>query len=191
MGSSAGTLASVSLGSQIVGGVMSTVGTYGSAKSQKSALQAQARMSDMNVNLAELGAQDALRKGNADVAALTLQYAQLKGQQRVALAANGVDLGEGSAAEVQVSNELMKDIDVDTLLSNAMRSAWGYRTEATNYRNEALASRASAKGISPGLAGATSLLSSAGSVADSWYKLSKSGVWDEKTVSKKTYSYKR
>lgn len=179
MGSAASVLGTVSLGSQIGGGVMSAAGAYGSAKSQKSALNYQASMADINARMAENNAQYELRKGNAEVASVTLQHGQLKGQQRAALAANGVDMGVGSAAEVQASSEILKDMDVNTLLSNAMRAAWGYRTESVNYSNEALMSRASAKSISPGMSGLTSLLGTAGSVANSWYKFNEAGVFDK------------
>ena len=50
-----------------------------------------------------------------------------------------------------------------------MRTAWGMRTQATNYQNEALAARATAGAINPGMSAASSLLTSAGHVASSWY----------------------
>ena len=92
------------------------------------------------------------------------------------MAANGIDLSTGTAAEIQTSTDIMKDIDVNTLTLNAIQSAWGYRTQAVNYQSEAAMKRSAAKGINPGQAAFTSLLGSAGSVASSWYALSKSGA---------------
>ncbi|MGL4668916.1 MAG: virion core protein, T7 gp14 family [Saezia sp.] len=190
MGFSAGTLATMSLGSQVAGGVMSTVGAYGEAKSQKSALKYQAGIADINAQMSENSAQTELIKGNSEIARLTLQHGQHKGSQRAALAANGADMDYGSAVELQYSSEILKDIDMDTLKSNAARSAWGYRTEAMNYKNQALMARASASSISPGMAGFSSLLSSAGSVAGSWSKFKQAGVFDTptKSLSKSTKS---
>lgn len=171
-------MGAVSLGSQIAGGLSSTVGSYYDAKSQKSALKTQAFMSDINAQLAERSAQSELRKGNDAVGQLTLQAGALKGKQRAALAANGVDLGEGSAAEMLASTDLMKEIDMNTLQANAVRSAWGYRTESVNHQVDALMSRAAAKSISPKSAAFSTLLSSAGSVAGSWMGMKQAGIFD-------------
>lgn len=166
-------LAQASLVGQIGGAASSAVGSYFSAATQKINLQTQAYVADTNARIAELGAQTALSQGQQQVANLTLKAGQLKSSQRAAMAANGIDLGEGSAAEVQASTDIMKEIDTNTLTANAVRSAWGYRTQATNFQNDALMKRAGADSISPGMATATSLLGSAGSVAGSWYSLNK------------------
>lgn len=176
MGFNASQLASASLIGQIGGAVMSSIGSYYSAATQKINLQGAAGIADTNARIAELGAQSALNQGQRQVGALTLKAGQLKSSQRVAMAANGVDLGVGNAAEIQASTDIMKEIDANTLTSNAVRSAWGYRTQAVNYQNEALMQRGAASGISPGGSAAGSLLGSAASVAGSWYSLNKSGA---------------
>ena len=122
----------------------SVIGAYSSAKSQKSLLNGQADIADINARIAEIGAQSVLSQGRAQTNAIGLQAGQLKGRQRVALAANGVDMGEGSAAEVQTGTDMMKEIDRNTAEANAIRSAWGYRMQATNLQNDALMKRATA-----------------------------------------------
>ena len=176
MGFSANQIGSASLIGQIGGMATSAIGSYYSAATQKETLKGQAEVSEINARIAELGAQSALNQGQRQVGALTLKAGQLKSGQRAAMAANGIDLGVGSAAEIQASTDIMKDIDASTLTANAMRSAWGYRTQAVNFQNEALTQRATAGAISPGMSVASSLLGSAGSVASSWYSLNKSGA---------------
>jgi hypothetical protein len=176
MSLSASNTASTSLALQIGGAATSAIGGYYTSKAQKSALQHQAVMADTNARIAELGAQQELIKGQREVASLTLKAGQLKSTQRASLAANGVDLGVGSAVDILTSTDLMKEIDANTLTANAVRSAWGYRTQGVNYQNEALAKRASAGAISPFASGVTSLLGSAGSVASSYYKMKKEGA---------------
>lgn len=185
-GAMSGVMSGISMGSQIGGGIMSAFGAYGDAKSQRSALNYQANMAEINARMADTSAEVELIRGNAEVGRLTLQHGQHRGQQRAALAANGVDLGEGSAAEVQASSELLNEMDMDTLRSNVVRAAWGHRAEATNYRTQAMMSRGAAKSISPGMAGFTSLLGSAGSVADSWYKFNKEGLFGSTAKSTST-----
>jgi len=175
MGFNATQLATASLIGQIGGSVSSAVGGYFSAATQKATLQGQAAVADTNARIAELGAQSVLLQGQRQVGALTLKAGQLKSSQRVAMAANGIDLGVGNAAEIQASTDIMAEIDADTLTANAVRSAWGYRTQAVNFQNEALTKRATAGAINPGMSAASSLLGSAGSVAGSWYSLNNAG----------------
>ena len=173
-----------SLGMQAAGAAMGTVGSYYSARNTKSNLQLQANLADTNAQIAELGAQSALAQGAKEEQRSRLQTTALKKSQRVALAANGVDLGQGSAAELLTSTDLMGDIDANTIKANALRSAWGYRTQATNYQNQALMDRAAAGTISPGMSAAASLLGSAGSVGPSWYQFNQAGAkgFGEKAV---------
>lgn len=91
----------------------------------------------VNAQIAEMGAQAELQKGEHQVASLTLQAGQLKSRQRAAMAANGIDLGEGNAAEVQASTDIMKEIDKNQIEQNAIRSAWGYRTQGAAQQIEA------------------------------------------------------
>ena len=176
MGFNSSQLATASLIGQMGGAATGAIGSYFSAATQKATLQGQAAVADVNARIAELGAQSALYQGQQQVGQLTLQAGHLKSRQRVALAANGVDLGVGSAAEIQASTDIMKEIDANTLTANAVRSAWGYRTQAVNFQNEALTKRATAGAISPFGSAAGSLLGSAGSVAGSWYSLNKVGA---------------
>lgn len=169
MGFSSGQLAQAAMVSQIGGSVSGAVGSYYSSKSQASSLKFQSDIAGINARIAELGAQQELYKGQQQVGALTMKAGQVKSSQRAAMAANGIDLGEGNAAEVQASTDIMKEIDKNTIEANAVRSAWGYRTQSVNYQNEALIRSATADNINPFASAATSLLGSAGSVAGTWY----------------------
>lgn len=162
---------------QIGGAISGAVGSYYAAKSQRTELNYQASIANVNARIAELGAQSELQRGQREEQAVRLKTARLKSAQRVALAANGVDLGEGSAAEIQASTDYMGEIDAETVASNAVRSAWGYRTQAMNYQNDALMKTTAASNINPGRQAASSLLGSAGQVASSWYSLNKQGAF--------------
>ena len=179
MGIPSAQLAQASMVGQIGGAATSAIGSYFGAATQKAVLNGQASVADSNARISELGAQSALMQGQQQVGALTLRAGQLKSSQRTAMAANGVDLGAGNAAELQASTDIMKEIDANTLTANAVRSAWGYRTQAMNFKNEALTRRASAGAISPGMAAASSLLGSAGSVASSWYGMNRAGMFGD------------
>lgn len=172
----AGPLQMFSLVSQIGGGIASATGAAGQASVQKINLGAQAAAADANARMAEISAQTELHDGQRRVAASTAQYGQLKSRQRAALGANGVALDVGSTAEVQQSTDVVRGLDQSQLEVNAMRAAFGQRTQAANFRSQASMARANAAGISPGTAAASSLLGSAGRVAQGWYQFGKGGA---------------
>lgn len=180
---------------QGAGAASSAIGAYSGAKSSKSSLNFQAGMADTNAKsimdmalinqqMAEGSAQQTLLTGQREVQRSQIATANLKGSQRASMAANGIDLGEGTANQVLTSTDVLGEVDANTLQANAVRSAWGYRlqgqaefnrsrTQADNSRSQAVMSRASADAISPGNAAFTSLLSSAPTVASSWYQYDK------------------
>lgn len=161
--------AQISMAGQVAGGVTSAFGAFYGAQAQKSSLKTQAAIAETNARITEMAAQSQLAAGQKEIARYTLSAGKTKSSQRAAMAANGVDLGEGNAAETLASTEIIKEIDKNQIEANSIRSAWGLRTQATSYQNEALIKRATAGNISPMMAGATSLLGSASSVAKSWY----------------------
>lgn len=150
-------------------------GSFYSAKTQKAQAKAQAEIAESNARLSEISARSALAAGTKNAARVSLQSGQLKSRQRAALAASGVELGHGSAAELLAGTDLLKEVDLNQIESNALSQAWGYRSQASEYQSQAAMARANAKSVSPvGNAFAT-LLTGAGSVAQSWYNLNKSG----------------
>lgn len=202
-------LAQMSLIGQVGGMFSSAIGSYYSSATQKINLQGQAELAaingriadslgetnsfiaDTNARIAELSAQGELRRGQREEQNSRLKTAQVKSAQRTSMAANGLDLGSASALRVLTTTDVMGEIDANTIASNAVRSAWGYRTQAANYQteaasaslqgrilatnsaNEALVKSAAASAVSPFGSAASSLLGSAGSVASSWFRYRK------------------
>lgn len=167
----------VALGLQGAGALTSAIGARASAKSNQGMLNAQANIDDINARQAEDTAQTVLMAGQRTVQRSQMSTAALKARQKVNMAANGGDLGVGSNAEILTSTDIEGEIDAGTLAVNAVRDAWGYRTQATNYSNAARLKRAGANAINPNGAFTTSLMGSAGSVAKGWYDMSsKAGV---------------
>jgi len=166
----------IALAMQGAGAGTSAVGSYYGAKSERSNLEFESDMASINAGISEISAQQALSRGKTAQESHLLSTARFKSSQKAALAASGVDIGVGSAAEMLTSTDVLSEIDLNILKENAMREAFGYRSEGVNYKTQAIMSKASAKGISPSTSFGTSLLSSAGSIASSWYMLDKAGV---------------
>lgn len=110
------------------------------------------RVGEMNARLAELAAETEQTRGQIEYGSFTLKKGRLKSSQRANLAANGIDLGVGSAAEELVSTDIMGEIDGARIVNNAVRAAWGYTTQAGIARTragfEAVNARTSAAGSS-------------------------------------------
>jgi hypothetical protein len=161
---------------QVGGAAIQVIGAISSAFSSRLALKGAQQIAEINAGVAERAAQQELSRGQDLVAQATERAGQVKGAQRAAMAANGIDLGVGSAAEILTSTDLAKERDMQTIEANAVRAAWGHRMNATSLTNQARADAAGADSVSPLLAGTSSLLSSAGQIAGSWYSMNKTGV---------------
>lgn len=148
---------------------MQAGGAYNSAQAQKQSLLYDAQVADNNATLAEWQARDAITVGNLKEQSVRMQMAGVKGSQRAAMAANGIDLTQGTAVDVLTSTDYMGERDALTVRNDALRSAWGYRTQGVGYQDNARMSRTGANSISPTAAAATSLIGDAGQVAAHWY----------------------
>ena len=148
------TTAQLGLLFQTGAGVAGAAASYDKAKIERA-------VNESNAEFAERQAQDALTRGGRAEVVLRNRAARLKGAQKAKLAGGNVQL-QGSALDVLEETDAMADADAEVIRANAQGEAAGRRAEAAGYR-------ARANGISPGMAAGTSLLSSAGQVADRWY----------------------
>lgn len=154
---------------------VSAVGAYSQSQAQQDALSHQSQVAANNATIAEQQARLVLEQGATAEQNQRLKTAAIHGEQRAAMAANGIDLGEGTATELLTTTKYMGERDALTIRDNARRTAWGYQVGAQNYMDNSGALKASADSISPGMSAATSLLGSAASVAGSWYAMNKAG----------------
>lgn len=172
------------LAAQGAGAGMDTVGAYGAAKADKSNLRFQAQIADLNASLAERRAQIALEQGGFQAANIERGTAREVSGQRASFAARGAVLDEGSALAVMSGTELVGAEDARQARINATRAAWGQRTEATNFANEAAAARANASAINPGMAGFSTLLGNAVSIGQNFYQMKSSGAFGRSKAGK-------
>jgi len=191
---------------QIAGMATSAIGSYYGAKIQQEQLKAQASnlryqsqsqsmslqfqqtMARLNADLAESDAQQILLSGEREAGQISRRYGRAKASNRASMAARGIQLGVGSAAEVEASIDLAKEQDMLTINANRVRAAESARMQRTNYQTQALMSgvsaanvagmgemsasnlMSSANTISPYGNMFSSLLGSAGAVASTWYR---------------------
>lgn len=163
----------IGVGTSALGALGSANAAQGSSEITQIQLGFQADMAKINEQLNGTNAQETLLVGERQEQNVRLNTSRLKHTQRASMAANGIDLGSDTAAQILSSTDLMGEIDAQQVKSNAVRSAWGYRTTGSNFAAEAAMKRAGASGIDPGSAFTSSLLSGAGQVAMNWYTAKK------------------
>lgn len=165
------------LGTQVAGATSGAVSAFYGAKAQKRALEFQAEMDQKNAALANESADQEIMKGNRAEQQVMMQGANVKSTARTAMAANGVQLGYGTAKQIEDSIESMTAQDAQMARVNAARAAFGQRMQAGNFMANATMARGTASGISPFMSGFSSLLGSAGSVSSNWYMMKKAGAF--------------
>lgn len=163
-------MASAAQGMQIAGTVAGAYGAYKQSKATKASLEYQASVARNNAEYSESQARDAIRRGQVAENDVRRRTAQLEGSQRARLAANGIDLGEGSALNILLDTSYFGELDALNVRDNSAREAAGFRTQRSNQSSNASLLDARAGMEDPFGAATTTLLTGAGAVADSWYR---------------------
>jgi hypothetical protein len=168
-GLSAAAWGAIAVGMSAVTAGVTAYGASQQADAQKKAANYQAQVEANNAKIAAWQRSDAIQRGEQDAQRSMRERSAMIGKQRAALAANGVDLNQGSALDLLASTEFLGQEEVNTIQSNAAREAWGYQIQGANYSNNSSFEQWKARNASPGkagaMAGASSLLSSASSYA--------------------------
>jgi len=137
------------------GAALGAAGAYSSAAGQQQAYR-------YNADYYGSQADDARARGAMAEQRHRLQVAQFKGSQRAQMAANGLDLTQGSALDILTDTDFLGERDAQIIRANAEREAYGYRSR------QQMADFA-ANNINPAMSAASSLLGSAPTVAAAWY----------------------
>lgn len=130
--------------------------------------QTSKKIAQHNADVAEIGATDALRRGEQAKIDARKRGSLIEGQQRTALSARGLDLSEGTANDILGQTDFFTQSDIATAGNNAKKEAFARQSQAANYDMQA-------DGVNPGLTLAGGLLSGGSAVADKWYTYGKKG----------------
>jgi hypothetical protein len=115
-----------------VGMALTAIGGLQAADAQKKQGQYQQKVAENNALTQRWAADDAITRGVVAEDRQRERTRALIGQQRAAMAANGIDVGTGTALDLQADAANEGEFDAMTIRSNAMRQAWGLQTQADN-----------------------------------------------------------
>lgn len=122
-------------------------------------------------SLAREGAANTRAAGQYEESAIKGKTTRLVAEQKVAQAANGIDVNSGSAVAVRDATQDVGDLDAAMVHFNAMREAFGLDAQAALYK------KAGTNSLIKGALGATSsFLSGASSLSDKWQAYKQSGA---------------
>lgn len=122
--------AAAGAGAQALGSIG---GAYAESQALKTQGEYQRMQYEMNARLAGLQAQDAIKRGDKAAVEVKRRAKRVIGSQRAALAAQGIEVDSGSAAQIQADTVAQSTLDVLEIKNNAWREAWGYRFQASDY----------------------------------------------------------
>lgn len=177
MGDPVSIIAMAAGGAQGMLGAISSV-MAGDAKSK--AYKYQSSMAWQNAAIAKQNQKYALDIGEQQAEKQGIAGAAQAGQIKAGQAASGLDVSGGSAKEVQNSQHLVSQMDLNTIREKASKTAYDFSVQAVNYENQAHGYDTAAKNAeTEGKIGmVASLIGGVGSVSSKWMQgqqLSKSG----------------
>lgn len=96
-----------------------------------------------NAGQADRAAEESILKGERQVDDIRRKTKQIIGDQRAAFAAQGIDVNDGTAADVQGDTQYWGVMDEMTTRNNAFLESYGYKMQALNLRTQAEITRVS------------------------------------------------
>lgn len=125
---------------------MATIGTGISAYQGYTQNKYQQKVANRNAALETEAARDSIDRSKIEAQQHWRKVSQIKGQQQVALAANGLDASFGSAAQLAEDTAMFANEDADALYKNQAQRTRGFEINASNFRGEASAKGQAAVG---------------------------------------------
>lgn len=120
-------------------------------------------------NFARQMADDVIAQGERQAEFATMDLRRLQGAQTTAIAAQGIDVSQGTAAEIRAQTERFGQEDINQIRMNATREAWGIRTQANlNYNAERNAAIAGGIGAVADFAGSSTGQTLLTRTGDAW-----------------------
>lgn len=164
------TLAIGSLVAGAAGAGVSAFGASQTADANAASYNYKSVVASNNAIIAQRNADAATDAGGVAGQVNDLKTKNLVGNQLVAQASNGLDVGSGTNVNVRQSAEELGHLDTLTILNNAAKNSAGFKAQGMNFTAEAgLDKAAAANAESAGeINVATSLLGGASSVAGKW-----------------------
>ena len=162
----------------IATGVVGGVSAYQQGKAQQAQYNYQAKVNEENAKIAQENANVQRQQGIEEARLQRIKAASTIGAQKTAMAANGVDVTQGTAVDVISDTAAMGELDALQTQYNYEMKARGYEAQAGNFQNQANLDVISGKNayqagklnaLSSGVKGLSDAAGSVTGVATKWF----------------------
>jgi hypothetical protein len=109
-------------------------GTILSFGAQIAAGRANQRINEYNAKVLDAQATDAIKRGEEQVGMIGTDARRVVGAQRASIAGQGITLDSETSQAIQADTAALAAKDMRTTRANAMREAWGFRSQALGAR---------------------------------------------------------
>lgn len=116
-------------GGQAIGGISNAVVQHNAIKMQG---EFQRQTLEQNIRIANIQADEAIKKGEREIVNYKKGVNKLIGSQRAAFAGQNVELDSGSALDVQEDTAQLAKLNMLTMRNNAWLESWGYKAQAVD-----------------------------------------------------------
>ena len=123
--------------SGVAGGIVGGVSSYQQGKAQQAQYNYQAKVNEENAKIAQENANVQRQQGIEEARLQRIKAASTIGAQKTAMAANGVDITQGTAVDVISDTAAMGELDALQTQYNYEMKARGYEAQAGNFQNQA------------------------------------------------------
>ena len=154
----------------IAGTAVSAFGQYKEGQATKAANEYQAQVYENNSHIAKQNAINERQLGVEEARKIRIQTLSKIGSQRSAMAANGIDINQGTATDLTSGTAEVGELDALTTMYNSEKRAINYENSANDFTNQANLSRMSAKnaGISGNINALATGLNGASQISGKW-----------------------
>lgn len=172
-------IGSIGMGGTGAGGILSAFGSLMQGVSNKNMYDYQASVARLNQQIANQNAEFAIQTGEQEATKFGLQAGARMGQIKAAQGASGLDVKSGSAVQVRQSQATLDQMDLDTIRSNAAKTAYNYKTQGVMAGAQGdLYKMAGAGSLTAGgIGAASSILGSSASVSNEWLQGQRTGLF--------------
>lgn len=129
-------MCSIALALGLVSTAVGAVGQVQSGQAAMAAAKYNNQVAQMNAQMSERKARDALERGKREEQKQRMETAALMGRQKAALSANNVDVTFGSPFELINDTAYLGEMDARIIRTNAARESYDYRVQAVNQRSQ-------------------------------------------------------
>lgn len=137
MAVTANTVIGAGLVAGMAGGVVGGVSSYQQGKAQQAQYNYQAKVNEENARIAQENANVQRQQGIEEARLQRIKAASTIGSQKAAMAANGVDVTQGTAVDVIADTAAIGELDALQTQYNYEAKARSYEAQANNFQNQA------------------------------------------------------